>query len=123
MIDKIIALLGEKGLYGWELSQTVTRGWEFYFIRHELDQNRIKDVEHITLCVYQPSGEGFIGSASAEIAPTATLEEVRRLIDDLSYRASLVQNKLYALNAPKAGQPVREEADLACSTTRTRSTT
>ena len=113
MIDKIIALLGEKGLYGWELSQTVTRGWEFYFIRHELDQNRIKDVEHITLCVYQPSGEGFIGSASAEIAPTATLEEVRRLIDDLSYRASLVQNKLYALNAPKAGQPVREEADLA----------
>ena len=112
MIEQIVAMLREKDLYGWELTQTVTLGWEFYFIRHELDQNRVKDVEHITLRVYQPSGEGFIGSASAEIAPTADSEQARKLIDDLSYRATLVRNRTYTLNAPAPGQPVREEADI-----------
>ena len=52
MIDRIISLLKTSGVTAWELSDVVTHGWEFYFIRHELDQNRVKNVETITLKVY-----------------------------------------------------------------------
>ena len=77
-----------------------THGWEFYFIRHALDQNRAKDVEHIVLKVYQKDDEGM-GSASAELAPTATEAEAKALIEQLAYRATLVHNKPYELNPPR----------------------
>ena len=48
--DKIKAL----GCTVWELSENTTRGWEFYFIRHRLDQNRVTDVKTIGVTLYRP---------------------------------------------------------------------
>ena len=99
MLEQIVQLLKESGVTAWEIDDVKTEGWEFYFVRHELDQNRAKCVEHIGICVYQLIEDGkFIGSASAELAPTATLEEARRLIGDLAYRATLVKNRPFTLN-------------------------
>ena len=44
MLDTIVRLLQESGVSAWELNDVKTEGWEFYFIRHELDQNRITEV-------------------------------------------------------------------------------
>lgn len=99
MLDTIVKLLKESGVHAWELNDVKTEGWEFYFIRHELDQNRAKHVEHISVKVYQLIDDGkFMGSASAELPPTATEDEARRLIGDLAYRATLVKNRPYPLN-------------------------
>ena len=99
MLDIIVKLLKESGVHAWELNDVKTEGWEFYFIRHELDQNRAKHVEHISVKVYQLIDDGkFMGSASAELPPTATEDEARRLIGDLAYRATLVKNRPYSLN-------------------------
>ena len=98
MIDTLVQLLKEAGVYGWEISDVKTEGWEFYFIRHALDQNRAKSVENITLRVYQLVEDGkFLGSASAELAPTASREEAAQLVRDLAYRATLVKNRPYTL--------------------------
>ena len=106
MLNKVIELLKASGVHGWEVSDVKTHGWEFYFIRHELDQNRAKDVEHIQIRVYQLDEQG-LGSASAELAPTATEAEAKALIDSLAYRATLVHNKPYALNPPR---PAKDSA-------------
>ena len=99
MLETIVQLLKNSGVYAWGLNDVKTQGWEFYFIRHELDQNRAKNVEHITVKVYQLIEDGkFMGSASSELAPTATEDEARRLIEDLAYRATLVKNRPYTLN-------------------------
>lgn len=99
MLDKIIQILKESGVHAWELDDVRTDGWEFYFIRHALDQNRAKSVEHITVKVFQLIEDGkFMGSASAELPPTATEDEARRLIADLAYRATLVKNRPYPLS-------------------------
>lgn len=101
MLHTIVELLKASGVHAWELSEVRTRGWEFYFIRHELDQNRAKEVRHITVKVYQLiDGGEAMGSASAEIAPTATAAEAEKLVQDLAYRATLVKNKPYPLNPP-----------------------
>ena len=93
MLNTIISLLRSSGVHAWEVADTKTRGWEFYFIRHELDQNRAKEVEHINVRVFQLIEDGqFMGSASAEIAPTATEEEAKALIEGLAYRATLVNS-------------------------------
>ena len=102
MLDTIVRLLNEAGVSAWELSDVQTEGWEFYFIRHDLDQNRVKHVEHITVKVYQLIEDGaFLGSASCEIAPTAGEAEIRARIADLAYRATLVKNRAYTLRAPE----------------------
>lgn len=114
MLEQIVSLLKESGVHAWELSDVQNRGWEFYFIRHALDQNRAKNVEHIQIKVYQLIEDGkFMGSASAELPPTATAEEAKKLISDLAYRATLVKNRPYPLNPPRAGEPMRDAGDTA----------
>ena len=103
MLDTIVKLLNEAGVSAWEIRDVKTRGWEFYFIRHALDQNRVKDVEHITVQVYQLIEDGaWLGTASCELAPTAQEAELRAQIADLAYRATLVKNRPYTLRGPEA---------------------
>ena len=109
-IELLKRLLGEASLTAWEVTDLKKRGWEFYFIRHKLDQNRAKEVEDITLKVYRSIEDGkYLGSASGKIPPTASEEEIRKMISDLSARAYLVKNPYYTLNPGdgKAHQSLR----------------
>ncbi len=107
MNEMILELLKESGAAGWEVTDTVKEGWEFYFIRHELDQNRIVDTEHVTVCVYEAIGEGKeLGSARMEIPAGAEESEIREMIAQLRREASLVRNPYYELNRP--GSAVRK---------------
>lgn len=101
MDEKILELLKESGAAGWEVTDAVKEGWEFYFIRHELDQNRIVDTEHVTVCVYESIEDGKeLGSAKAEIPAGSEETEIRKLISQLRKEASLVKNPYYELNHP-----------------------
>ncbi|MBR3494283.1 MAG: TldD/PmbA family protein [Clostridia bacterium] len=110
MLDMILSLLRESGADAWEVTDSQERGWEFYFIRHRLDQHRAKLVEHIWVKVYVRSEDGkFLGSASAEIAPTATRAEAEATIRELVGRAAYVKNPAYTLVKPDGGeQPAAE---------------
>ena len=116
MENFILDLLKKSGADGWAVRDEIRTGWEFYFIRHALDQNRARNAEHIKLTVYQKFSEGekeFLGSASAEIAPTASRAEAEKLIARLLDEAKLVRNPFYALNEPRGGAaPVAEVPDL-----------
>ena len=43
MQDYLIDLVKNAGADAWEITDVVNEGWEFYFIRHKLDQNRAKE--------------------------------------------------------------------------------
>ena len=112
-LETIIDLLKASGADAWEIADTKEEGWEFYFIRKRLDQNRVKLVEHIRVTVYKKSGDGiFLGSAGGEIAPTADEAEAKQIIDGLLRNAAYVRNPFYTLNGPfegmseAAGEPV-----------------
>ena len=116
MKNFIFDLLRASGADGWSVTEERRTGWEFYFIRHALDQNRVRDVEHITLTVYRRFSEGeqdFLGSASAMLPPTASRAEAEELIARLLSEAALVRNPLYALNEPCGeAAPSAETPDL-----------
>lgn len=104
MVDKIVSILKELGVRGYEITDVVTRGWEFYFIRHQLDQNRAKNVETIEVKLYETVEDG-VGTASMMIPPTASEEEVRALLVSLKERASLVKNNPYPLRKAQVKLP------------------
>lgn len=102
MTDKIIELLKKSGADAWSVTENVTDAWEFYFIKHKLDQNRVRDVKHISVEVFKKLDDGkFLGSAKEEIAPTASVDEAKKIIADLCERATFVKNPYFELNKEK----------------------
>ena len=56
MLDRILELLKTSGADGWEVTDKVAETWEFYLIRHALDQNRVKNLESFQVKVYKKGG-------------------------------------------------------------------
>ncbi len=101
-MDRIKELLATSAADDYEIEEVRESGWEFYFIRHKLDQNRAKNVTSIKVKVYKSFEDGkYLGSAVGTIPPTASDEEVKALIDNLVYQAGLVKNPYYEINGPK----------------------
>lgn len=98
MFDKIREKLEALHPEAWELTEVTEDRWEFYFIRHRLDQNRAVAVKEYEVRVYVSADGGeSIGSASDVIPPTASDEEIDRTLDRLSFEAGLVRNPYYSI--------------------------
>lgn len=101
MLDDILSVLREASTDGWAVTDEKKHGWEFYFIRHNLDQNRSVNTEHINVTVYKKSADGkYLGNATEEIPPDAGLQEIKVTVDALIRRAGLIRNPVYALRKP-----------------------
>ena len=101
MISTVIELLKKSEAEAWEITDTHTEGLEFYFIRHELDQNRAKKTEHLNVTVYVRMDEESYGIASGEIYPTYTEKEIEEAIASLCTNAKYAKNRVYRLNERK----------------------
>lgn len=94
--NKLTAL----GADAWELTELREKRWEFYFIRHDLDQNRSVNTLTYEVKVYKSIEEGkYIGCASGEISPTLSSEEIDKTLSELLSRAGLVKNKPYSITS------------------------
>ena len=113
MLNRIEKQIKALGCTTWELREETTKGWEFYFIRHELDQNRITEVRTFPVTLYRPLEGDLLGSASGEIAPTDSDSEIEKKLADIYYQASLVRNPCYRLNDKPVESPALKEVDVA----------
>ena len=106
MFDKLREKLQALGCRDWELTQTDKTSWEFYFIRHRLDQHRVVDVTSFEVTVYRQIEEGFVGNASGEVFVNSTDEQIDEFLNSLMAQAVLVKNPVYEI----ADKPVEEQA-------------
>ncbi len=109
-LDALLNVLKLSGADAWEVTDRTEKGWEFYFIRHSLDQHRVKDVRSFSVKVYKKFDD-CLGSARAEIPSDASEDEMRRIVDGLCKDASYVRNPAYSLNKPAAVQAPAAEAE------------
>ena len=118
-LEQLLSILKSSGADAWEVTDTNEWGWEFYFIRHRLDQHRTKAVDSFSVKVYKKLEDGqFLGSASAQIAPDASEEEMRKTVDGLCRDASYVRNPFYTLNKPaeaETAETVRMDMKAVCA--------
>ena len=106
MFELIKEKLQAIGCDMFELTESLTTAWEFYFIRHRLDQNRSTRVRTYTCKLYRPLEGGMLGSATGIIDPTAGEAEVEKILKNTYYQASLVKNPAYTLtDVPVPEQP------------------
>ncbi|MBQ7065181.1 MAG: TldD/PmbA family protein [Firmicutes bacterium] len=111
-LDQIESMIRGLDQDGYEITDEHTRGWEFYFIRHELDQNRVKDVDRLEITLYKKSEDGqFLGSATGEIPEGLGRDEILKALQDLLFQATLVRNPVYSLNQPDSCAPAPQESE------------
>ena len=111
LVEKLATL----GCAAWELCETEETRWEFYFIGHRLDQNRVVQLRSSEVKVYESiDGGAFLGSASDVIPPTASEAEIDATLAKLRFQASLVKNPPYTLtDVPVTIPPQIEPVDVA----------
>ena len=114
MIEKLKNHLKSSGCDGWEIQETASVCWEFYFIRHKLDQHRVVREKNYDVKLYKSTDGGkYLGCASCRISPTANDEEIEKQIRDLVFQAGLVKNPAYSLVSKKNDKPGKlDEVDV-----------
>ena len=102
-IEQLKDLLNESGADNWVITETTKHGWEFYYIRHELDQNRVTDVKNIDISVYKNfDNNEYTGLATATINPSETDEYIKKTIADLVVQSEYVKDKYFDLKDPQS---------------------
>lgn len=113
MIEKIKGILSNiNGIDKWKISEKIVESKELFFIKKELDMNRVKDVHHIILTVYkdfEEDGKKYRGSSNTSIHPTMNEEEIEETIREAIYAAGFVKNEYYPLvQHTSKNQPIME---------------
>jgi PmbA protein len=92
-----------KDIDGWKIVEKKVMANELFFIKKDLDMNRVKDVHHFTVTVYknfEEDGEKFKGSSDTQIHSTMNEAEIRSAIEGAAFAAKFVKNKYYPLARP-----------------------
>ena len=114
-LDRLLKILKTSGADAWEVTDEQEKGWEFYLIRHALDQNRTKRLENFRVKVYKKFDD-CLGSAGAPVPADADEAEMKRIVAGLCQDATYVRNPFYTLNKPEQGDgeeaPQAEAIDL-----------
>ena len=113
-MDKLYEILEKSGASDFLIRETTTCSREAFFIGQKLDMGRAKKVTHTFVTVYVDSEDGkFRGSATKEIHPTSTPEEMEKEIRSALFAAKFVKNPWYpVVSGTKAGEAETEAGDM-----------
>ncbi len=92
-MKELIRILKESNVSDFVIQEKNTQSQEVFFVEKKLDMGRAKNVTHTMVTVYVDSEDKkFRGSATKEIHPTSTKEEIKREIENAVFAASFVKN-------------------------------
>ena len=113
-MDKLYEILEKSGASDFLIRETTTCSREAFFIGQKLDMGRAKKVTHTFVTVYVDSEDGkFRGSATKEIHPTSTPEEMEKEIRSALFAAKFVKNPWYpVVSGTKAEEAETEAGDM-----------
>lgn len=100
MLDRILSALGKCGIEDYHIVVEDEQSAELFFIKKELDMQRLKKVQTADVSVYHVFEEGdnrFRGVASVQVQDSLTQPEMEKLFADAYYAAGFVKNKYYDL--------------------------
>lgn len=100
MINKIIDILDSEKIEKFLINKTDKSSSELFFIKKKLDVRREKKITDYNVTVYrdvEKEGVNLRGSASTDIFPTMTDEEIREKLKDAYFSAQFALNPFYEL--------------------------
>lgn len=115
MLNTIIDVLNKKKIENYKLDEMVREAAELYFIKKHTDMRRSNKVHEYVITVYndfEKDGKKMRGASYANIYPGMTEEEIAKVVDELYFAASFVNNAYYELPDPVKEDMVVMESTL-----------
>lgn len=124
MIEKILSALEKSGVKQYQITETTRDSAELFFVKKNLDMQRVEQIRQAEVVVYQEFWEGekhCLGSSSVVVQDSFCEEEMEALFREALYAAGFVKNEYYELYAGEtagegdisASQGSRSETSLA----------
>lgn len=105
MKKELYSILKESKASDFIIKEITTYSQEAFFIGQKLDMSRAKEVTHTMVTVYVDSDDKkYRGSATKEIHPTYSVEEIKKEIDKAIFAARFVQNPWFPLVADQQSE-------------------
>lgn len=112
-MKELYQILVESGASDFLIRETNTISREAFFIGQKLDMGRAKNVTHTFVTVYVDSEDKkFRGSATKELHPTASPDEMKKEVEDAIFAARFVKNPWYPLAEEAKEEIPAKEIDL-----------
>ena len=118
MINKITEILKQEGIEKYLINKTEKNTGELFFIKKKLDVRRTADITDYKVTVYrdlEKDGEKLRGSATADIFPTMTDEEIKEKLKEAYFAAQFAANPFFEL-VKGEGKAEAEGSSAPCST-------
>ncbi|OOM77979.1 metallopeptidase TldD-related protein [Clostridium sp. BL-8] len=96
-------LINNKEIDGYRIIESKVESNELFFVKKNIDMDRAKDVHHFKITVYKDineNGKIYRGSATTNIHPTMSDEEIEKSVDDALFAAQYAKNPYYPLVKP-----------------------
>ena len=113
-MNVLFDILKESKADDFIIRQTNTQSQEVFFVGKKLDMGRVKNVTHTQVTVYVDSDDkAFRGSATKEIHPTSTKEEMEKEIEKAIFAASFVKNPWFPVVENVVSENQEQKIDLS----------
>lgn len=112
-MEALLEVLKKSKASEFLIRRTNTVSQEAFFIGQKLDMGRAKDVTHTMVTVYVDSEDKkFRGSATKEIHPGSSVEQMEKEINEAIFAASFVKNPWFPLVENQTGSDNGIDVDL-----------
>ena len=111
MISNLLNILkSDERLYGWNVKVTTTSSYQLFFIRQQLDMNRVVVVDDYDVTIFIKEENRVrtkVGATSFKIYSTMSEDEVKAKLDEqisflLLHASALVPSMKYSNRSPSA---------------------
>ncbi len=109
-------LTKHKEISGYKICETRVMSNELFFIKKNVDMDRVKNVHHFDITVYVDYTENVVdyrGSAETGIHPTMNEAEIEKAIQEAAMAAGFVKNPYYPLAKPAKEEDGRSLSNFA----------
>ncbi len=109
-------LTKHKEISGYKICETRVMSNELFFIKKNVDMDRVKNVHHFDITVYVDYTEDSVdyrGSAETGIHPTMNEAEIEKAIQEAAMAAGFVKNPYYPLAKPAKEESGRSFSNFA----------
>ncbi len=114
MIQKILHLLKENNIRTYLINTDVEESHELFFIKKNLDMKRMKNVSKYELTIFNDFEKDNVkmrGSATCQIYPDMSYEDIDSKIKSAYYAASFATNPYYPLPGPEESSGYNNSSD------------
>lgn len=101
-MERLIQVLkNNPKIHDYKVKKSLTHSYQLFYVSNHLEMNRISDASSIEVTIYTLTENNMIGTASFDYASYLSDEQLKDLVDEALFNASLALNPYFEIPGPQ----------------------